>query len=463
MKRTALTLAVCFSSLSLAAPESPPAPGPALPFDLPATTQYRLANGLKVTLVPYGEVPKTNIALVVRLGNVDEAKGQTALADLAGKLLLQGTQNRNAQQLAEAAADLGGTLAVNVRASDTSIDLECLGDSTTKGIALVAEVARDPAFPESELARLKADLIRETAVLRSQQQPLAQEAFQQAIYGNHPYGRTLAQAKEVERFTLPQAKALWTKYAGGDQAHLYVVGRFDEAAVRAAIEQSLAGWKKVGTHPRPRAAPRAARRVILIDRPGAVQSTVIYGLPVVPPTSPDYIPLTVTNTLLGGSFASRITSNIREKRGYTYSPRSTVLPYPGAATWSELADVTTKDTGASLKEVVREVELLRKEPPSAEELAGMQRYISGNFVLTNSNRAGIVNQLRFIDLFGLPDDWLRTYIQKVNAVTPEEVTRITRKYIDPTRMTLAVAGDRKVVQGDLQPFGTVKLVVPPSR
>src|SRR5262249_24589672 len=156
----------------------------------------------KVTLVPYGEVPKTKIALAVRMGNVDEAMGQTGLADLAGKLLLQGTRNHDAQQLAEAAADLGGALQVTVRASDTAIDRVCLGDSTAKGIAVVAEVARDPSFPESELARLKADLIRETAVLRSQQQPLAQEAFQQAIYGNHPYGRTLAQAKEVERFTL---------------------------------------------------------------------------------------------------------------------------------------------------------------------------------------------------------------------------------------------------------------------
>ena len=462
MKRLALALAVCFSGLALAQ-QTPPAPGPALPFDLPATTQYRLANGLRVTLVPYGEVPKVNLALVVRLGNVDEQRGQTGLADLAGKLLLQGTKTRNAQQLAEAASNLGGEVAVNVRASDTSIDIECLGDSAARAVALLAEVARQPAFPESEVARLKADMIRETAVLRSTQQPLATEAFQQSIYGNHPYGRTLAQAKEIERFTLPQAKALWTKYAGGDQAHLYVVGRFDAAAVRAAIEQSLADWKKVGAHPRPRAAPRAARKVILIDRPGAVQSTVVYGLPVVPPASPDYVPLSVTNTLLGGSLPSRITANIREKKGYTYSPRSFLQPYPGAATWSEFADVTTKDTGAALTEVVKEVDLLRKEPPPAEELAGMQRYMSGTFVLTNSNRVGIINQLRFIDLFGLPDDWLRTYVQKVNAVTPEDVTRMTRKYIDPTKMTLVVVGDRKTVESQLKPFGTVKLVVPPSR
>src|SRR5262249_29465237 len=155
------------------------------------------------------------------------------------------------------------------------------------------------------------------------------------------------------------------------------------------------------------------------------------------------IPLTVTNTLLGGSFGSRITANIREKRGYTYSPNSAVLAHPGAAFWAEFADVTTKDTAAAVKEVLNEVEQLRKEPPPAEELAGMQRYMSGFFVLRNSSRAGIIAQLRFVDLYGLPDDWLRTYVQRVNAVTPEDVTRMTRKYIDPSRMTLAVVGDRK--------------------
>ena len=462
MNRTALALALCISGLTLAA-ETPPPPGPAQPFELPATTQYKLPNGLRVTLVPYGEVPKTNVALVVRLGNVDEPAGSTGLADLTGKLLLQGTRTRGAKQLAEAAADLGGALNVSVTPDETAIQLECLGDSTARAVALVAEVAREPSFPESELARLKTDLIRETAIERSRPQPLAQEAFHQAIFGSHPYARTLAQAKEVERFTLPQAKSVWTRYAGADQAHLYVVGRFDAAAVRTAIEKGLAQWHKVGAHARPRPAPKSARRVLLVDRPGAVQSTLVLGLPVVPPTSPDYIPLSVTNTLLGGSFGSRITANIREKRGYTYSPNSQVLAHPGAAFWAEFADVTTKDTGAAVKEVLSEVQLLRKEPPSAEELAGMQRFISGFFVLRNSNRAGIIAQLRFVDLYGLPDDWLRTYVQRVNALTPEDVTRITRQYIDPSRMTLAVVGDRKLVEADLKPFGTLKLVVPPAR
>jgi predicted Zn-dependent peptidase len=197
-----------------------------------------------------------------------------------------------------------------------------------------------------------------------------------------------------------------------------------------------------------------------VDRLGALQSTVRLGLPVVPPTSPDYIPLVVTDALLGGSFGSRITANIREKHGYTYSPRSTLGLHPGVGTWAQQADVTTKDTAAALREAVAEVERLRKEAPTAEELAGIQKYVAGTFVLRNSDRAGIIGQLRFVDLYGLPADWLRTYVQRVEAVKPSDVTRITRKYLDPSRMTLVVVGDRKVVEDSLKQFGPVKIASP---
>jgi len=315
MSRTLLALALLATGLAVAAPEAHPAPGPTPPFELPTTTTFTLKNGLKVTLVPYGAIPKTHVALALRLGNADEAAHQTGLADLMGKLLLQGTTTKSAVQLAEAAAGLGGALEANVREDDTALEIECLGDSTVEAIRLIAEVARTPAFPTAELARLRGDLLRDVAIQRSQPQPLAEEAFARAIYGNHPYGRVLPVAPDVEKFTLEQAKQLWTRFAGSDRSHLYVVGRFDPAAVRSAIDEAFGGWRKAKGAPRPKASPKAGRRVFLLDRPGAVQSTVRFGLPAIPPTSPDYIPLVVTDALLGGSFGSRITANIREKLG----------------------------------------------------------------------------------------------------------------------------------------------------
>jgi zinc protease len=460
MPRTVLAVALLATGLAWAAPEVPPTPGPTPPFELPSTTVFTLKNGLKVTLVPYGAVPKTDVSLALRLGNGDEGAKQTGLADLMGKLLLQGTAKKSAVEVAEAAARLGGALEANVRVDETSLDIECLGDSTVDAIRLVAEVARTPAFPTAELARLRGDLQREVAIQRSQPQPLAEELFFRAIYGNHPYGRVLPVAAEVDRFTLEQAKGMWTRFAGADRAHLYVVGRFDPAAVRPAIEEAFGGWGKAKGAPRPKPAPKAGRKVLLLDRPGAVQSTVRLGLPAIPPTSPDYIPLVVTDALLGGSFGSRITANIREKNGYTYSPRSIIGLHPGVGTWAEAADVTTKDTAAAVQEIFNEIEKLRKEPPGDEELAGIRKYVAGTFVLRNSSRAGIVNQLRFVDLHGLPADWLRTFVQRVQAVTPADVTRITRKYLDPKRMTLVVVGDQKTVQDSLKQFGPVKVEAP---
>jgi predicted Zn-dependent peptidase len=194
------------------------------------------------------------------------------------------------------------------------------------------------------------------------------------------------------------------------------------------------------------------RRFELIEKPGAVQSTVIVGLPVVDPSNPDYITLRVMDNILGGSFGSRITSNIREQKGYTYSPNSQLSSRYRDAYWVETADVTTKDTGASLKEIFSEIDRLGKEAPTAQELRGIQNYLAGLFILRNSARQGIIGQLAFMDLHGLPEDYLNTYVAKINAVTPEDVQRIAAKYIQGGNATIVVAGDTKVIEDQLLPY-----------
>ena len=464
MRRTPLhLLATCalFAAPAWADKEAPPPPGPAEAFRLPTPSEYQLPNGLRVTLVPYGAVPKANVSLVLQAGNIDTPSGQSGLPELVGKLLQEGTSTLSAEQLAQAASDLGGALEVDVGADESSVEIECLGEATAKAVGLVAQVISQPALPESEVPRLKTDMVRELSIARSRQQPLAREAFAQVLYGSaHPYGRELAEPAEVQKLTLAEAKRFLSTFVGANRAHLYVVGRYDEAAVREAVQSAFGGWAPAPGAKRPAARPKSARAVYLLDRPGAVQSTVLLGLPVVPPSSPDYIPLSVANTLLGGSFGSRITANIREKHGYTYSPFSALTAHPSVASWAEAADVTSKDTAAAVQEVLNEVKLLRKTPPTPEELAGFQRYMSGTFVLRNSARPGIISQLRFVELFGLPAAWLSSYVSKVNAVTPAEVTRVVKKYLDPAKMALVVVGDRQLVGPTLAQFGHVTVLKP---
>jgi predicted Zn-dependent peptidase len=176
---------------------------------------------------------------------------------------------------------------------------------------------------------------------------------------------------------------------------------------------------------------------------------------VIDPSHRDYVKLLVTNALLGGSFGSRITANLREDKGYTYSPSSSVSTRRRDAYWAEVADVTTKDTGASLKEIFAEISRLQKEPPGADELRGIQRYVAGSFVLRNSTRRGIVDQLRFVDLNGLPDDYLTTYVQKVSAVTPQDVQQVAARYIQDAQAAIVVVGDLKVVRDQVANYGPV--------
>jgi zinc protease len=450
----ALSIAAALAALPAARADkqTPPPPASPRPFALPSHQDVAFDNGVKVTTVAYGSVAKAAVELVIRGGAAEEDAHQTWLADLMGRSLAEGTRSQSAAQLAQAAAAMGGSLEVNVGPDQTTIVLEVLSEFAPRAVALVADVARNPAFPPADVARLQADLARMLAIARTQPGQLAREQFKSALYPDHPYGRTLPTDAMLQGYTVDLVRAFYAAHVGAARSHLYVVGRFDDAAVQQAARDALADWARGPEHAPVKAAPPAPPAVRVADRPGAVQSTLIVGLSVVTPTSADYVPLLVTDALLGGSFGSRITSNIREQKGYTYSPFSQVDTPEGNAAWGEQADVTTNVTGASLTEIFKEVTRLRAEPPPADELRGIQSFLAGIFVLRNSTRQGIIRQLSFVEKHGLTDDYLRNFAQRVWAVTPADVQRIASTYLDPKKMTIVVVGDRKQVDGQLAPW-----------
>jgi zinc protease len=448
----AAAFALCSAPLFAQQKQAPPAGGPPKPFTVPAHESYNLPNGMKVTLVPYGNLPKVTMSLVVRTGNLNEPSDLPGLADLVGKLMKEGTTTKTSKQIAEESARMGGAVTIGVGPDESDVTADVLSDFGPKAIALIADVAQHPSFPESELPRLKNDALREVTMARSTPQTMALERFRKLLYGDHPYGTVLATPESIEKTKLADIQKYYGENYGAARARLYVAGRFDTAEVKKAIAASFGGWAK-GTPPVnhvPKAKPR--RELDLTDRPGAAQSTLLLGMPVPDATSPDAIPLIVTNAILGGSFGSRITSNIREQKGYTYSPRSEISRRYHDAYWAESADVTTQYTGASLKEIFGEIERLAKEPPPDSELKGIQSYLSGLFVIQNSSRGALIGQLRVVDLQGLGEDYLTTYVQKVNAVTPAQVQKMTAEYIKPDQMTIVVAGDKAKISEQLAPY-----------
>ncbi len=445
-------LALAVSAPLLAQKQAPPEPGKPKGFSVPAPRKFKLENELAVTLVEYGTLPKVTVRLAVRSGNIDEKAREVWLADLMGDLLSQGTESKSAAEIAESAARMGGSLDVNVGEDRTDISSDVLSEFGPQMAALISDVALHPKFPESELARLKGDRARRLAIAKSQPQQMAAEKFRALLYPDHPYGRLFPTEEMLKGFTIEQVRSFYDANFGAARSHVYVAGKFDAAAMENAIRKAFGSWKR-GPEPAVNVPkPKQEHRLEMVDRPGAVQSTIYVGMPVTDPSSPDWIPQAVMNALLGGSFGSRITSNIREQKGYTYSPASQVSTRYRDAYWVETADVTTKDTGASLKEILAEIKKLQTEPPTEKELKGIQNYLAGTFVLQNSSRAGILGQLAFVDLHGLPDDYLNTFVSRVYAVTPAQIQQMAAKYIQPDKATIVVVGDKKVIADQVAPY-----------
>jgi zinc protease len=457
MVRLALaTVLMTAAALPAAAQETPPAPGTPKNLELPTPHTFTLGNGMDVSIVPFGTVPKVDAQLVVRVGNVNEAADEVWLADLMGDLIREGTTSRSSQQISLEAARMGGGVGVSVSSDELSVSGSALSEAAPDLVRLIADLAMNPAFPESELERLRASRLRNLAVQKSQPRSLALEKFQAVLYPDHPYGRVFPDEAMLTGYTIDQIREFYDRHLGAARTHLFVVGRVDAQEMEAVVREAFADWR-AGTAPALNVPARAAtsRVIHVVDRPGAVQSSMFVGLPVIDPSHEDYVALQVTNMLLGGAFASRITRNIREDKGYTYSPVSNVSTRYRTGYWAEIADVTTAVTGAALQEIFAEIERLRNEPPPAEELRGIQNYMAGTFTLQASSRGGVLGLMRQRNLHDLPDDFHTNYVRDIHAVTPADVQRIAQTYLDPDRMVIVIAGDRSQIEDQLKDIGEI--------
>jgi len=438
------------SSLTMAQKETPPAGGTAKDFKLSDKKKQKYANGLQSTLVHYGTTPKVTISLIIKTGNVHETPEQIWLADLTARMLREGTASLSFAELSKKVAAMGGSLNIGAGLTQTTITGSVLSEFAPEFIKLISDLVINPAFPESEVERIKGDLRRRLATQKAVPQQQAQDEFYHALYGDQRFGITFPTEEMINSYTTKTIRDFYNANFGAKRSVLYVVGKFDEAAVKSAINASLTKWKAGPEVKYPKITPKAVADTLIINREKAPQTTVMVGMPVITPDNKDFVPLLVTNSLLGGSFGSRITSNIREDKGYTYSPFSGVSNRIGGSIWYEQADVTSEHTIASLLEIEKEIKKLQAIAPSEAELDGIQNYEAGIFVLQNSSPGGIIGQLNFLDLYGLDDSYLNNYVKNIHAVTPEKVSEITKKYIDYDKMTKVMVGDKEVIDQQIK-------------
>ena len=453
MKNISYILTVLFIACNLGIAqekEQPPQGTAPKNFILPKKEVIKLDNGLKLVMIPYGTLPKSTIRISIATGNINEEEDQVWLPDLMADLMQEGSTSMNAKQIADKMSGMGGDLNIGVSPHHTSFNCSVLYEFTPDALVLISDVIKNPAWPESELDRLKNNMKRNLTVQLSRPQAQATNSFFANMYPNHPYGKIFSTPEMIDGFTIEDIKKFYDENIGAKRTTIYVAGKFNKSKVIQAVKDTFSDMKAGTERDYVIATPNTEVVAKIIDRPDAPQSTIFYGLPVPDPSNEDFVALSITNSLLGGSFGSRITSNIREDKGYTYSPSSVLSSNYKSGVWYEVADVTTQHTGASLNEINKEIKRLQSEVPSKEELDGIKNYESGVFVLRNSSPGGIINQLEFIETHDLDDSYLENRVHDIQAVTPEKVKEMTTKYIKPENMTLIVVGDKAKIQQQVQ-------------
>jgi zinc protease len=458
-----LVLAASLVAPGLSAAEKKPLPkelppfGEDRPLPVPDIAQSKLPNGLVVWVVKRSGFPRAAAVLAVRGGRASDPKDAEGLSELLASTLKEGTATRSSRQIAEELQAGGADISAVAGGDAIYLRADGLGSFVPKILEVMADVARNPTFPPAEVELAKANAVQGLQARESTPEFLAQKAFARAVYGEHPY-HVVAPSKEIlEKASSEQLRAEHARRFRPESALLVVVGDVDAAMVTATVSRHFGPWKASGpaladTPPSPAAGPR---RLVVVNREGSVQSQILIGRPTPSVTDPDFYPLLVANTICAGSFGSRLVENIREDKGYTYSPRGGVTPRRRGGLLTVQADVRTEVTGASLLEAFYELDRMGATLPTDEELARAKRYEAGLYLLRNQIQTAVANTLASNWVNGLPPEALGEYVSKVNAVTADQVRAAGRSIFPSAMQTVVIVGDAPKVKEELTVFGAV--------
>src|SRR5712671_2220310 len=425
----------------------------------PKRTKARLTNGLEVVLAESHTVPKFHGELFLRSGNAASIQRGPGLAEMTASVLRTGTAKRPSRQIEEDLRRLGADLSSHAGADNSAVAFAGLSELAEPLLQLVDELAREAAFPVPEFERERRQKLEEVKLDRTQPGFLAGERLRKVLFGAHPYAQVAPTEEQVAAYKRDDLLTTYHDFYTPENALLLMVGDFDSAAMLQTIEKVFGTWsgKQPVTPPAPEPAKPRGRHVHLVHVPGAVQAQILAGCRAITRKHPDWIKLGLTNSLYGGAFNSRLVMNIREDKGYTYSPRSSVNPLREYGYFSVSAAVRNEVVAASLAEIFYEMDRLRSLPVPEAELADAQNYLSGVFSMGLATQDGLLSQLSVVALNELPDDYLETYRQKVRALTPQDVLATARKYLDSANMQIVAVGDRAQIESQAALFGELEV------
>ena len=431
----------------------PPELGPPPRVSLPPIVTRQLANGLRLMIVEQHELPLADFVLIIGSGGTADPAGKTGVANLTAAMLREGTTTRKSLDIADQTSFLGISLFPQASWESSTLSLHTPTAQLDSALALFADVALHPSFPANEFERIKKNRLTELLQLRDQGPAIANLVFPAILYGNaHPYGSPLIGTEAtVTPLTTADLQSYYQANFKPNNATLIVVGDVNPNQVEQKISSLLGGWQRGDVPQLTYGEPpkSSATTIYLVDKPGAAQSSFRIGAVGVPRSTKDYFALTVMNTILGGSFTSRLNQNLREARGYTYGAASRFDMRRAAGPFTASAEIVSAKSDSALLEFMKELNGIRQSVPG-DELSRAKRYLQlqlpGNFETTQQIAAALVP----VALYGLPLDYYNNYVQNIEAVTQADVARVAQQYINPGSLAIVIVGDRKTIEQALR-------------
>jgi zinc protease len=442
-----------------AMPASAPALGPERAVAWPQRTVRTLANGMQIVLAEQHTFPKISVELFFRSGNALVSRHSPDVPELTARVIRTGTASRTSRQIEEDLRRMGASLGTSAGADASAIAISGLSEFAEGILAMVADLAQGASFPAAEFERERRQRVEELKIERTTPSFLVGERFRRVLFVDHPYGTIAPAEAQLESYTVENLAKFYRENYVPSNALLLAVGDFSSRAMMELIEKTFGAWK-AGSAPAFNAdlkSPSRGRTVDLVHLPGSVQTDVLVGNLALNRQSPDWHRAVLANTIFGGAFNSRLVANIREQKGYTYSPRSAFHALRHAGYFSVHAAVRNDVVAATLTEIFYELDRMRALPVSDNELSDAVNYLSGTFSLGIATRDGLLSQLSTVYLDRLPENYLETFREKIRALKTEDVLAAARRHFDSPNARIVIVGDRAQVEPQAVIFGNVKV------
>ena len=455
----AVTLLTAVSAAAQSAVTHPlPPVGPERPFTPAARAERTLSNGLHVVSLRHATVPKVTVVLGIESGLAVDPAEKAGLAQFVVDLSQEGTTTRSSEQIKSEIFALGSSLNGFAGQDVSTFSMRGLNTAVPQMFAILADVVRNPSFPQSELDLLKARTAQQLQAQTASPQYVNNKMFRQTLFGSHPYARIGVTAETLPAIDRQSIVSFHQTYYRPNNATLIVVGDIAADAVFAAAEKAFGAWERRAL-PESKDVPLPAlkgRTLVFVQRPNSVQSSISVGNFTPQRNDPRWYTLQLANQIFGAAFDSRLVRNIREEKGYTYSPQSVFQAMGQGGLYRAVADVRNDVTGATLKEIYAEIDKMRAGGPEAEELRDAKQYARGLFVLQNASQTGLANTLSTMSTYELPKDYPETFQRQISQPSAEAVKTGAQMLLGSEDSVVVVVGDYTKVKDQLGAFTNIK-------